>query len=116
MPQQLSLALRAAVDPALLQLHALSEIVVANPMRPGKWSPKQELGHLIDSATNNHIRFARAAIAQEFAGPGYAQDEWVRIHGYQEMPWQAVVDFWYQYNSFLAGLVERIPEDRLHTK
>ena len=38
---------------------------------PDSWSPRQELGHLIDSAANNHIRFVRAATEPEFSGPGY---------------------------------------------
>jgi hypothetical protein len=113
MPQQLSLALRAAVDPALLQLHALSEIVVANPMRPGGWSPKQELGHLIDSATNNHVRFVVAALENRYCGPKYDANGWVDLHGYAEMDWTDLVDLWYSMNLLLARAVARIPEERL---
>jgi len=80
---------------------------------PGKWSPKEELGHLIDSATNNHIRFVRGAIESEYRGPGYSQDEWVRLHGYNTMLWEKIRNLWYQYNLLLTELVERIPEDRL---
>ena len=83
---------------------------------PGKWSPKEELGHLIDSAANNHIRFVRGALEAEFRGPGYAQDDWVRLHGYGDMPWETIVNVWFQYNTLLAILVKRIPEDRLATR
>src|SRR5437660_792342 len=110
MPRELSALLRKTVDTELPILRALPETVsVVKPGGPDSWSPKQELGHLIDSAANNHIRFVRAATEPEMRGLSYAQNAWVDLHGYQEMPWTTVVDFWYQYNSFLAGLVERIP-------
>ena len=91
------------------------EQAVVHPAGAESWSPKQELGHLIDSAANNHIRFVRAAIEPEYRGPGYAQNDWVDLHGYQEMPWQSIVDFWFQYNQFLARLIARIPESSMKT-
>jgi hypothetical protein len=87
--------------------------VSVHPNGPASWSPKQELGHLIDSAANNHIRFVRAALEAEYQGPGYRQDEWVKIHGYQDIPWDLLVTFWFQYNTLLAAMVERIPPQRL---
>ena len=53
--------------------------------------------------------------SRKFLGPGYAQDDWVRLHGYTAMRWAAIVDFWFSYNQFLAGLVDKIPEARLET-
>ncbi len=73
--------------------------------KTGAWSPKQELGHLIDSAANNHIRFVLASLEGEFRGAGYAQDTWVDAHGYQDFAWTELVDLWYSYNSLLAHLV-----------
>jgi hypothetical protein len=80
---------------------------------PGKWSKKQELGHLIDSAMNNHQRFVRATLDGAYDGPGYAQDEWVALHGYQDMPWEIIIDFWLRANTLLGMVVNRIPDDRL---
>ena len=98
-------------------LSALSEEqAVVHPAGSESWSPKQELGHLIDSAANNHIRFVRAALEPEYHGPGYAQNAWVDLHGYQEMPWRSIVDLWFQYNQFLARLIARIPESRMKTQ
>ena len=85
------------------------------PGGPDSWSPREELGHLIDSAANNHVRFVRASFEPEFRGPSYSQNEWVRAHDYQEMPWLGIVDFWFQYNSFLAGFLMRLPDDKLQT-
>ncbi len=46
---------------------------------------------------------------------GYAQEVWVRLHGYGEMPWEEIVAFWFQYNRLLARLVAAIPLERLET-
>ena len=77
---------------------------------PHKWSKKEILGHLIDSAANNHQRFVRAVnkIAGQF--PTYDQDEWVRIQQYNEMPWSFLVTLWSAYNSLLSHIIEHIPE------
>jgi hypothetical protein len=71
------------------------------------------LGHLIDSAANNHVRFVRGALEGPFQGPGYAQDGWVKLHGYADMQWESIVNFWFAYNQFLVNLVGRIPEQQL---
>jgi hypothetical protein len=115
MPHDLALALQETVDREAANLHRISERDAEVKPAPQVWSKKEELGHLIDSAANNHIRFVRASFEPEFHGPGYQQDSWVRAHGYQEMPWAEILDFWQRYNHFLAGLVRRIPEDRLTT-
>ena len=115
MPHDLALALQETVDREAANLRRLSERDAGVKPAPKVWSKKEELGHLIDSAANNHIRFVRASFEPEFRGPGYEQDSWVRTHGYQEMPWAEILDFWQRYNHFLAGLVRRIPEDRLTT-
>jgi hypothetical protein len=116
MPEQLARTLQETVDNEAALLRGLSDRDAALKPAPNAWSKKEELGHLIDSATNNHVRFVRASIEPEFHGPGYAQDDWVATHRYHEMPWSDVIDFWQQYNHFLAGLVRRIPADRLGTR
>ena len=115
MPIHQALALEAAIDREIAGLRQITEPESAVKSAPGAWSKKEELGHLIDSAANNHVRFVRASLATEFRGVGYQQDEWVRLHGYQQMSWTDIVDFWRQYNDFLVGLVRRIPDEKLMT-
>jgi hypothetical protein len=110
MPKQLSILLRQTIERELPHLCALTAL---DPPKPGSWSRKEELGHLIDSATNNHIRFVLAAIDGEFRGHGYAQDKWVEAHGYRDMEWRGLVELWYQYNALLAHLVDRIPDAQM---
>jgi hypothetical protein len=79
------------------------------------WSRKEELGHLIDSASNNHLRFVRASLEPEFHGPSYDQNGSVKLHGYQELAWMDLVEFWQRYNRLLAEVIKRIPENKLQT-
>src|ERR1700686_3271657 len=117
MPKDLSQLIRQTIEHEQPHLRALSEEQSSVfPNGPESWSPRQELGHLIDSAANNHIRFVRAALEGEFHGPGYAQNDWVGIHDYQAMHWHAIVDFWFHFNSLLARVVDRIPASRMQTQ
>ena len=113
MAQDLSTFLAETIARELPSLRTVTEERASMARAPGKWSAKEELGHLIDSAANNHIRFVRGAIEAEFRGPGYSQNDWVRLHGYSNMQWETIINLWFQYNTLLVGLVDRIPEDRL---
>jgi hypothetical protein len=112
MTANLSSALLPLIEREVPLLRALPETRAGSE---ATWSPKEELGHLIDSAANNHIRFVRALIEPEFRGPLYAQNDWVRVHRYRDMPWLTIVEFWFHYNSFLAALLECVPEEKLLT-
>ena len=79
----------------------------------GKWSKKEVLGHLVDSAVNNHHRFVRAQQVEELTFPHYEQEHWVNSQGYGERPWPELVDLWRLYNRHLAHVISRIPEERL---
>lgn len=116
MPSGLSNLLRLALRDEMPHLDSLTEEQASvRPAGPGSWSPKEEIGHLIDSAANNHIRFVRGALEPEMRSPRYAQDDWVRLHGYEEMEWSRIVGIWLAYNSLLVGLIARIPPEKLDT-
>jgi hypothetical protein len=110
MPHDLALSLERAINEEFLHLQKIGERDAGTKPAPGKWSQKEELGHLIDSATNNHVRFVRASAEPNFRGLGYEQDVWVSTHAYHEMPWADLLDFWKRYHLFLARLVRRLPE------
>ncbi len=105
--------LESTIDREIVFLRALAATHAIQTPKPGAWSPKQELGHLLDSAVNNHVRVVNAALAGAYTGPSYAQNEWVDLHGYQSMPWLELIDLWYDHNRLLAQLIHRIPADRL---
>ena len=111
----LSEQLRDTIVRELPNLRGVSEERAAVPRGAGKWSPKEELGHLIDSAANNHLRFVNAATAPEYRGPTYAQEAWVQLHGYRDMPWEEIVAFWFQYNRLLVRVIAAIPAGKMET-
>jgi hypothetical protein len=96
------------------KLRAITEAsAAARPAGEGGWSRKQELGHLVDSAVNNRVRFVNAALAGQYAGPSYDGDGWVDLGGYADMRWSDVIGLWTALNRALVAVVERIPEGRL---
>ena len=113
MPQDLARPLEDAIAAAAPRLRSLFDAVTAEKASPDKWSRKEELGRLIDSATNNHVRFVRGSLEAEYRGPSYDGDGWVRLHGYRDMRWPDLIDFWERYNSFLVQVVRQIPDSAL---
>ena len=97
------------IDAALPRLRSMADSVAALPRAPGKWSPKQVIGHLIDSAANNHHRFVRAQEGP-LTFPPYAQDHWVGCQHYNDRAWEELTGLWYAYNRHLAHVIGRIPE------
>ena len=79
--------LRDAVEAAAPRLLALSEAEAGRAGEAGKWSPREVVGHLVDSAANNHQRFVRGQLQDDLVFLGYAQDDWVRVQDYAHAPW-----------------------------
>ncbi len=75
---------------------------------PDKWTLKEIVGHLIDSASNNHQRFVRLQIDKEIILPGYGAEEWVSLSNIQNLDYIFVVGFWKMYNKFLINLIKNI--------
>ena len=101
---------RRTVEDAARRMLAVSEEESRVPRADGKWSPKEIVGHLIDSASNNHQRFVRAQFTDHLVFPGYEQESWVRAQGYREEPWPLLVELWRSFNLHLAHVMERSPE------
>jgi hypothetical protein len=84
---------------------------------PDKWSKKELLGHLIDSATNNHHRFIKIQfMPQPFFVEGYAQNDWVRIQNYNEKDTEQLVNLWKIYNEHILFIMQNTPEENLKIK
>jgi hypothetical protein len=102
---------RQTIETASLRLLHISEEQSATPKAQGKWSPKQIIGHLIDSASNNHQRFVRAQFTDDLVFPSYQQEEWVRAQRYDQEPWEQLVQLWKHYNKHLLHLMSVVPEE-----
>jgi hypothetical protein len=75
---------------------------------PSAWSAKEELGHLLDSAANNHQRIVRAQLEDKPAMPGYEQERWVALHGYQQREWSELIELWRVLNRQLLAAAEAV--------
>jgi hypothetical protein len=80
---------------------------------PNKWSRKEIMGHLIDSASNNHQRFVRLQIEDHVKLPKYRQNEWVAVQHWQDKEWSAIIALWELYNEHIAYIFEKIDKTKL---
>lgn len=97
-------------------LEAFSEVQVSRIPVPGVWSAKQVLGHLVDSAANNHARWARMAGEDGLSFPTWDQDAWMTVQDWQGRPWDEVLELWFRYNLHLAWFAGRLsPAALRHT-
>jgi hypothetical protein len=80
---------------------------------PNKWSKKEIIGHLIDSATNNHQRFVRGQF-ETLPEIRYDQDKWNEYGFYLQIDSKQILSFWTIYNKQLLEIIKRIPEENLN--
>ena len=101
-----------AVSDSCQQLRSLSEETIEARPNPGNWSVKEIVGHLVDSASNNHQRFVRLQVADGLTFPDYSQDNdaWVYIQNYQEAHWDNLLALWRYFNLHLASIIRTVNE------
>jgi hypothetical protein len=104
-------ALLQSIERAVPALLAIDEDASRRQPRPGAWSPREVIGHLIDSASNNHQRFVRAQFQEDLVFPGYDQDAWVRVQRYAESSWHELVTLWAAFNRHIAHVMDAVPAD-----
>jgi hypothetical protein len=104
---------RETIETSAARLFEIPEEQSQLGMSNGKWSPKEILGHLIDSAANNHQRFVRSQFGNELVFAGYQQAEWVKVQKYNDEPWHQLIHLWKHYNLHLVHLISAIPAETL---
>ena len=92
-----------------LRLAAIANEAASRKPAPDGWSSKQELGHLIDSAANNHQRIVRAQLEDNLSLPEYDGERWVEVHDYQSRNWTELIALWLAGNSQLLAAAEAAP-------
>ncbi len=102
--------LRDLIERVPARLEQLPKNKVECKPAPSAWSPREELGHLLDSAANNHQRIVRAQSEDKLALPGYEQNRWVAIHRYQQRDWKELIEVWQALNRQLLAAAESVPE------
>jgi hypothetical protein len=113
--EDVSKRLLRVVESTEPRLREIGERESAQPMLAGGWSYKQVLGHLIDSASNNHQRFVRAALQPSLDFPAYDPPGNVRVEGPQDADWPLLVTLWAAYNRYLAHVIANLPASKLET-
>ena len=93
--------------PAMLS--GMDEKELSLKATPDRWSKKEIIGHLIDSAANNHQRFVRAQF-EEDPFIKYDQDSWVDFNYYQQRNIAELIRLWEAYNQSLLALIKFIPD------
>jgi hypothetical protein len=102
--------LRETVADALVWLRKLPGDADGRRPAPNKWSPREIIGHLIDSASVNHERFVRAQLQDSLVFATYEQDLWVSRQGYHEQDWNGLLARWAAFNEQVASTVEHIAD------
>ncbi|MGH9901194.1 MAG: DinB family protein [Pyrinomonadaceae bacterium] len=102
---------RRTIEATAERLLRIPEAESQLPKAEGKWSAKEIIGHLIDSAANNHQRFVRAQLADDLVFSGYDQEAWVRVQHYDREPWHLLIGLWKSYNLHLLHVMSCAPAD-----
>ena len=106
---------KQTIDASAGRLRQISEPDAGKPRAADHWSSKQIIGHLIDSAANNHARFVLGQLKDDLVFAGYDQNGWVNTNHYQESPWPQLIDLWQSYNLHLHHLMSHADRARLTT-
>ena len=97
--------LETLINEYLPKLNSLTEDEFAYKPSPTKWSKKELIGHLIDSAQSNLRRFVVAQY-EESPAINYNQDKWVTINNYQHEDVKDIIKLWYLLNRQIAFVLK----------
>jgi hypothetical protein len=113
---RLSDELRGAIEEGAGLCRKVRPEVSGAAPAPGKWSPREIVGHLVDSAANNHRRFVIGQIDPGVTFEDYVQDAWVAVQRYRDADWDDLITLWHAYNLHLVRIIALIPAGhrRLH--
>lgn len=94
----------------------LDERITSLRISQDKWTLKEIIGHLIDSASNNHQRFIRLQLSEVLEFPDYGGSEWLRIQKHQNMKFSELLSLFYYYNKLLINIILNMDEKCLENK
>jgi hypothetical protein len=108
-PAAIAADLHAAIRDGLDLFQHVDETRTSERPPEGGWCAREILGHLIDSACNNHRRFVIGQDAPPVVFQGYSQDDWVARQRYSQVPFRDIVALWSAYNRHLAHVIANTP-------
>ena len=96
------------------EYNSMSEEEISNRPLPNKWSKKEILGHLCDSAVNNIERFIKIQYEERvYVIQSYNQDQWVTVQNYQDRTLDEIVNLFQTLNKQIVNIVKNIPNEKL---
>ena len=95
------------------RLGTISDEIAGKKPADGTWSLKEIIGHLIDSAGNNHQRFVRLQEGNLNLFPTYNARFWIEKQYYQNANWTVLRSLWYNFNLHLLFIIEKFPDSSL---
>ncbi|MGD8780677.1 MAG: DinB family protein [Ignavibacteria bacterium] len=104
----LSIQLKTIIEETIGKLKAVSQDEWNHRSAPGKWTKKEILGHLIDSAANNHQRFVKVQF-EETPTIIYNPDNWNAVQKYNDADVSTLIDLFITYNNHLAYIIANTP-------
>jgi hypothetical protein len=110
-PAAISADLTNAIHSGLNLFGQTDEARTMRRPRADGWCAREILGHLIDSACNNHRRFVIGRDTPPVVFQGYNQDDWVNRQRYADVPFRDLVELWSAYNRHLAHLIAVTPPE-----
>lgn len=113
MAAEIASELEEVVESAGRRLQDTSPEVIDRTRPAGAWSSRQILGHLIDSAANNHHRFVRIQQVDMLEFPAYDQRAWVASQHYEDRDWADLLQLWVAYNRHLVHVLCSMPDEHL---
>ncbi|MCP4604403.1 MAG: DinB family protein [Proteobacteria bacterium] len=98
------------------RLNGFSNEIISNRRNNQNRTVRQILGHLVDSAANNHHRIVRLQYVTDLDFPDYRQDNdrWIAIQNYQSEDFKQLVTLWESYNLHLVHVIENVYEGCLN--
>ena len=108
--KRLAAQLAELVNNSAVLIKNIPEDEFSKKPRPEKWSKKEILGHLLDSAFNNHRRFVSGQ-TETIPKIFYHQNEWVDLQNYQAIPKGILIQLWWMMNIHIAHVLEMMPEE-----
>jgi hypothetical protein len=112
-PAAIAADLHAALAEGLALFAGVDEAVSGVGAAPAGWCARQIVGHLIDSACNNHRRWIVGQTPGLAKFDGYEQNEWVSRNHYAGESWPDLVALWAAYNRHLRHVISHTPADHL---
>jgi len=112
-PAAIAADLDAAIQEGLKLFQHADEALTGRRPRPDGWCAREILGHLVDSACNNHRRFIIGRGVPPIVFQGYDGDQWVDRQRYTERSFQDIATLWAAYNRHLVHVISGTPPDAL---